>query len=68
MFEDLRESKIQENERKPAGPRRSEIVWPNPQKGTPERPKSYQGRFVPDPNGELYRKFFYHMFKQEDGS
>jgi len=66
MFEELRENKIQENEKKPAGPRRSEIVWPNPQKGTPERPRSYQGRFIPDPNGELYRKFFYHMFQQED--
>jgi len=45
------------------GLRRSDLVWETPQKGTSERPKVYEGRFVPDPKGNFYKKYSYHMFQ-----
>ena len=45
------------------GLRRSELVWETPQKGSSERPKVYEGRFLPDKKGGFYRKYSYHMFQ-----
>jgi len=45
------------------GVRRSDLVWDTPEKGTETIPKEYQGRFLPDPNGIFYKKYFYHMFR-----
>jgi len=38
-------------------------VWETPQKGTSDRPKVYEGRFLPDPKGNFYKKYSYHMFQ-----
>lgn len=46
--------------------RRSELAWKNPEKGTPDKPKIYEGRFLPDPKGIFYKKYHYHMFKTGD--
>jgi hypothetical protein len=46
-----------------SGLRRSNLVWETPQKGTSEKPKVYEGRFLPDPKGNFYKKYSYHMFQ-----
>lgn len=43
--------------------RRYGLVWKNPEMGTPEKPKVYTGRFLPDPDGIFYKKYHYHMFR-----
>lgn len=62
LFAEFVEQKTQEQEQTPAGPRRLDIIWPTPERGTPDRPKIYEGRFLPDPNGKFYMKYSYHMF------
>jgi len=61
LFAKFVEEKSREKEQT-AGPRRTEIVWPTPERGTPDRPKIYEGRFLPDPKGNFYKKYYYHMF------
>lgn len=46
--------------------RRSEFVWQSPQAGTADRPKVYEGRFIPDQKGRFTRKYMYHMWKTND--
>jgi hypothetical protein len=41
--------------------------WSPKERGTDSNPKVYVGRFLPDPNGVMYKKFFYHMYKNEAG-
>lgn len=43
--------------------RRSDFVWPTPEKGTTDRPKTYVIRFLPDKKGNFYQKYYYHMFQ-----
>jgi hypothetical protein len=43
--------------------RRSELAWRNPERGTVDKAKVYVGRFIPDPKGQFYKKYFYHMFR-----
>lgn len=62
LFDQFAKQKSQEQETQPAGPRRTEIVWKTPERGTPDRPKMYEGRFLPDKKGNFYLKYFYHMF------
>ena len=38
-------------------------IWPTPEKGTDAKPKIYEGRFLPDNDGNFYNKYFYHMHK-----
>jgi len=38
-------------------------IWPTPEKGTEAKPKTYEGRFIPDQDGNFYKKYFYHMHK-----
>ena len=45
---------------------RADMVWKNPERGTAERAKVYEGRFLPDPKGNFYKKFHYHMFQVGD--
>lgn len=61
LFNQFVEQKAKEAD-KPAGPRRSEIVWKTPERGTPDKPKVYEGRFLPDKKGNFYMKYHYHMF------
>ena len=37
--------------------------WRNPVMGTLAKPNEYQVRMIPDPDGNFYKKYFYHMFK-----
>lgn len=68
LFNDFKEQKKQESEHNTAGPRRQDIVWKTPEKGTQEKPRNYVGRFLPDNNGNFYKSFLYHMFKNAKGS
>lgn len=64
LFANFQEQKKQEKEAPTGGGiRRLDMVWKNPEKGTDTTPKIYVGRFLPDKNGEFYKKYFYHMFK-----
>jgi len=42
-------------------------TWSPKERGTDSNPKVYVGRFLPDPNGVMYKKFLYHMYKNEAG-
>ena len=39
--------------------------WSPKERGTDSNPKVYVGRFLPDPNGTMYKKFLYHMYKND---
>jgi len=67
MFEKFKEDKKHEAEQTSAGPRRSEIVWKTPEKGTVEKPKNYLLRLIPDNNSNFYKTFLYHMFQDKNG-
>jgi len=63
-FKQFQKGKAEEkDEKKSGGINRSELVWKTPEKGTDSRPKVYEGRFLPDKDGEFYKKYYYHMFK-----
>jgi hypothetical protein len=64
LFSDFQKAKKEEAEapQQGFGIRRQEVVWETPQKGTAEKPKVYEGRFLPDKNGAFYKKYSYHMF------
>jgi hypothetical protein len=62
LFSKFAEEKSKEQDSPAAGPRRLDIVWQTPEKGTPERSKNYEGRFLPDVKGNFYFKYCYHMF------
>jgi len=38
-------------------------LYPNPKMGTLNKPKEYHIRLLPDPNGDFYKKYHYHMFE-----
>ena len=64
LFGEFQEQKKQEKEApQGGGVRRMEMLWKNPEKGTDSTPKIYVVRFLPDKNGQFYKKYFYHMFK-----
>lgn len=62
LFSQFKEQKKAEQDNQ-AGPRRMDIVWPTPQKGTTDKAKIYQLRLLPDETGNFYRSYFYHMYK-----
>ena len=64
LFGDFQKAKKEEADapQQKFGLRRSELVWETPQKGSSDRPKVYEGRFLPDPKGNFYKKYSYHMF------
>lgn len=62
-FESFIEEKKHEQEArtKEAGPRRTDIIWQTPERGTSDSPNDYELRFLPSPKGKPYRKIYYHM-------
>lgn len=68
-FNKLKEEKKQEAESQTqsAGPRRSDIVWKTPEKGTVDKAKIYLMRLLPDKKDNFYKTFFYHMYETSDG-
>jgi hypothetical protein len=64
LFENFQKEKIEEKDTANSGSFvRSELVWDTPQKGTVESPKVYEGRFLPDPEGEFYKRYYFHFWK-----
>lgn len=43
--------------------KRAAVAWKRPEKGTESKAKIYVGRFLPDPKGQFYKEYHYHMFK-----
>lgn len=67
-FKSFRERKKTEDDNKPSGGNdRMSVVWKTPEKGTTDRPKIYEGRFLQDPKGVFYLQYLYHMFKNSSG-
>jgi len=44
-----------------------EESWQPKERGTTTVPKVYEGRFLPDLNGTMYKKYFYHMYQNDAG-
>jgi len=64
LFNDFqKEKKAEADKPNDYGMRRSDIIWETPVKGTQEKPKTYEGRLLPDIDGGFYKKYSYHMFK-----
>jgi hypothetical protein len=59
----VQERQSDESSKKGSTVRRSDTVWQTPQMGTQDKAKIYEVRFLPDPNGKFYKKFYYHGFK-----
>ncbi|HRR49462.1 MAG TPA: hypothetical protein P5293_05860 [Bacteroidales bacterium] len=66
LFDQFVEEKQQEETTKKSAPRRSETVWQTPSMGTQDKAKVYEIRFLPDPKGKFYKRFYYHGFKSGD--
>ena len=66
LFDDFQKEKTEEKDNE--GFSRSNLLWNTPEKGTVENPKVYEGRFVPDKNGQFYKRFYYHMWQSGDES
>jgi hypothetical protein len=63
LFENFQKEKIEEKDSNTGGYIRSNLVWDTPDKGTVEQAKVYEGRFLPDPEGEFYKRYYYHFWK-----
>lgn len=63
LFDQFKEQKKKEQEENQAGPRRIDIVWDTPAKGTVDKPKKYVLRLLPDADSNFYKTFYYHMYK-----
>lgn len=67
MFKNFREKKKNEAESSSGGDDRLNVVWKTPEKGTADRAKVYEGRFLVDPKGVFYQQYLYHMFQNSTG-
>jgi len=67
LFDDFQKEKIDEKDNEKSNQGRANL-WATPQKGSTENPKVYEGRFIPDPQGKFYKKFYYHMWQAGDES
>lgn len=63
QFADQKTKEHEQEQKQQGGSRRMEMIFPTPEKGTTEKAKVYEGRFLPDPKGEFYKKIMYHMFQ-----
>lgn len=64
LFSEFAQQKTKEaeQERQKGGSSRMGMIWPTPERGSTEKAKTYEGRFIPDKKGSFYKRFFYHMF------
>ncbi len=61
---EVAEDQEKKNQRKTEGGGKK---WAKLEKGTTERPNTYEGRFLPDKDGSpAYKKMFYHMWQRGD--
>lgn len=63
LFSKFQDQKKEEKEAPKSSARRSDLVWPTPDKGTDTDPKVYKVRFLTDPAGLFYKQYYYHMYK-----
>lgn len=63
LFKKYAEEKENETDDQNTSFERSANVWKTPEKGTKDKPKVYEGRFLQDPKGEFTVKYFYHLFQ-----
>ena len=63
LFDNFQKEKIEEKDTSTGGFRRSDLLWETPAKGSVEQAKVYEGRFVPDPKGEFYKRYYYHFWQ-----
>lgn len=64
LFDNYATEKEQEKDK--SVNKRSDIVWATPEAGTEDKPKIYEGRFLPDLKGKFTKSYFYHMFQMDD--
>jgi len=64
LFKKFAEQKTKEAEQEQQNQSSSRMgkIWATPERGTADKPKVYEGRFLPDPKGNFYLKYYYHMF------
>jgi hypothetical protein len=62
LFDKFVQEKESEAERKKTT-RRADRVWQTPAMGTVDKPRIYEGRFLPDPTGKFYVRYYYHGFR-----
>ena len=61
-FEDFKKEREQDKSDDKGGVDYARL-YPNPKMGTLNNPKEYHVRLTPDPNGDFYKKYHYHMFQ-----
>jgi len=62
LFDKYVENRIEEEKQRKSGAfERNHIIWPTPAAGGDEA-AIYEGRFLPDPNGDFTRKYYYHYW------
>lgn len=63
LFDKYVENRIEEEKQRKAGSfERNQNIWPTPAAGTAEEAAVYEGRFLPDPNGDFTKKYYYHYW------
>ena len=63
LFSKFQDQKKEEKEAPKSSARRSDLVWPTPDKGTDIDPIVYKLRFLSDQKGQFYKMYYYHMYK-----
>jgi len=63
LFDDFKKEKVEEKDNSGGSFRRSDMIWPNPERGTVEQPKVYEGRFLQHPTSKPYEKYLYHFWQ-----
>jgi hypothetical protein len=66
LFSKYVEEKENDIDEKQHGFERSSNVWKTPEKGSADKPKVYEGRFLQDPKGKFTLKYYYHLFQSGD--
>lgn len=66
LFSKHLEEREKEKENRAPRMNRSDKVWPSLKAGTQDDAMVYEGRFLPDPNGILSKRYYYHMWRSGD--
>ena len=63
LFEQYAQQKEKEPDSERGGLERLQYIWKTPDKGTVDKPKIYEGRYLSDPKGKFTLKYMYHLFQ-----
>ena len=68
LFADFQVKKISEaeNAQKDGNGGRFAYMWPTPGRGTADKPKVYEGRFLMDQDNKFYEEIYYHMIRSNE--